>query len=112
MTKLMGQNLEMLQVTDGVFNDDPHPGELLVQQFLFLVQRMISSGFEGGDHTMLWQIISQAIIAGIASNRDLFWYLFRRTRPPKMLDVVDTAWGGTTEMPNDPRAIAVVMLNQ
>jgi len=43
----------MFELTQGVFNNNPASGKLLVQQFLLVSEGVMLGFLEGGNHAML-----------------------------------------------------------
>jgi hypothetical protein len=65
------ERAEVLQLTNGVLDDDAHTRKLTVDRFLVLRQRMIPSRFVGRAHAMVRQLVMQSLVASITCYANL-----------------------------------------
>ena len=93
------QRPEMFHLGQCVLHHDAHAGQLLVDQLLVLCQGMVPPlppRLVGRCHTMLRQVLVQAIETGISQHAYLSWYPIQDTQGAEMAQVVHRSghgWG-------------------
>ena len=102
VSKLMSQCLEMLQLTQRVFNDNPLTRKLTIGELLIRRQGMVTPRFMRGANIPLWIVVLEAIKPSIANHCDICRDGVNHARLHYVLQVVFRAWSGLGYVPNAP----------